>query len=226
MATATYQWGNMRRSSFQIERWSWSLRAWLGFALLLAIAFHWWLFYLFSNLELGKNMMPAGPQEIPRPERLAINPDLLKEQKALQNIPDILAPSDKPPEPQVKADIQDIVDMLPENKPIDLTPNVNKVTNFISPDSLPQAKQAASAPSLAAVADSLPGADLKTAASALKSSALMKPLSSKQLVLPSTADKQVENVDSKLLDRLNHQEDAGNGLNKRVRGFSLSLIHI
>ncbi|MEI6534244.1 MAG: OmpA family protein [Verrucomicrobiaceae bacterium] len=220
MATATYQWGNTRRSAFQVGRWSWSLRGWLCVALVMGAAFHWWLYFLFSNLELGKNATPLGPQETPRPERLAINPELMKDQKAVQNIPDILAPSDEPPQPHVKADIQDIVDMLPENKAFDLTPQVSKVTNFIVPDSTPKSQQAASSPSLAAVADSLPGPDLMTAASALKSTALNKPLSSKQLVLPAAPDKQIEGVDSKLIDRLNHQGNAGNNAAKRVQGFS------
>lgn len=220
MATTSIQWGNMRRSSFQVERWSWSLRGWLCVALVMGAAFHWWLYFLFCNLELGKDSSLKMLQETPRVDRVTINPELLKDQKALQNIPDILAPSDEPPQPHVKADIQDIVDMLPENKAFDLTPQVSKVTNFITPDSTPQAQQPAAAPSLAAVADSLPGIDLMTAASALKSSALSKPLSSKQLVLPGAPDKQNDGVDSKLIDRLNHQQEAGNNATKRVQGFS------
>ncbi len=224
MAVPSYQdfeWGNVRRSSFQIERWSWSLRWWFFVAIVLALAFHWWLYFLFNNLELGRQVMSQGPQENPRPERLAISPELLKDQKAIQHMPDILAPWDKPPEPQVKADLQDIVDMLPLNKPIDLTPQVSKITNFISPENLPQAQQPAQGPSLASVADNLPGPDLAAAASALKSSVLSKPVSSKQLLLPGNPlDKKIDSLDSKLLDHLNHQSDAGNAAAKRVQGFS------
>lgn len=216
-----YEWGNVRRSSFQIERWSWSLRWWFCVAIVLALAFHWWLYFLFNNLELGRQSISLGLQEKSRPERLAISPELLKDQKAIQHIPDILAPSDRPPEPQVKADIQDIVDMLPLDKPIDLTPQVSKITNFISPDNLPQAQQPAQGPSLASVADNLPGPDLAAAASALKSSILSKPVSSKQLLLPGNPlDNKIDNLDSKLLDHLNHQSDAGNAAAKRVQGFS------
>lgn len=221
MAAPTFEWGNVRRSTYQVERWSWSLRWWLAVALVLAAAFHWWLYFLFSNLELGRSLMPRRAPEKPKTERLAINPELLKDQKALQHIPDVIAPSDRPPEPQVKADLADIVDMLPEDKPIDLTPNVNKVTNFIAPDSPPQAQQQAQAPSLAAVADGLPGPDLAAAAGALKSSILSKPVSSKQLLLQGSAlDRKIEGVDNKLLDRLNHQSEAGNAAARRVRGFS------
>jgi len=224
MAVPPYQafeWGNVRRSSFQVERWSWRLRWWFCVALALAVVFHWWLYFLFSNLELGRQMMPVAPQEKPRPERLAINPELLKDQKAIQQIPDVLAPSVKPPEPQVKASLQDIVDMLPQDKAIDLTPQISKITNFIAPDNLPQARQPAQGPSLASVADSLPGPDLAAAASALKSSVLSKPVSSKQLLLPGTPlDRKTDNIDGKLLDQLNHQSDAGNAAAQRVRGFS------
>jgi outer membrane protein OmpA-like peptidoglycan-associated protein len=221
MAAPTFQWGNVRRSSFQVERWSWSLRAWLAFAVLLAAAFHWWLFFLFSNLELGRRFMPKGDAIKAAPERLAISPDLLKDKKAVQNIPDVLAPTDKPPEPQVKADLAEIVDMLPEDKSIDLTPQVSKVTNFIAPDAAPLANQPASSPALAAVADSLPGPDLAAAASALKSSTLNKAVSPGQLTLPANPlDKKIEGVDSKLLDKLTHQQNAGNAANKRVQGFS------
>jgi outer membrane protein OmpA-like peptidoglycan-associated protein len=224
MAAPSYQafeWGNVRRSSYKVERWSWSLRWWFCVATVLALAFHWWLYFLFCNLELGRRAMPLGPMEKARPERLAINPDLLKEEKAIQHIPDILAPSDKPPEPQVKANLQDIVDMLPEERPLDLTPQVNKITNFISPDAAPESSQPAQSPSLAAVADNMPGPDLAAAASALKSSVLNKPVSSKQLVLPgSPLDQKSDKIDSKLLDQLNHQSDAGNAAAMRVRGFS------
>lgn len=223
MAEPSYQafeWGNVRRSSFQVERWSWSLRWWFFLALLLAVALHWWLYFLFSNLEMGRRMMPQRPPERNR-ERLAISPDLLKDQKAVQKIPDIMTPSDIPDGRQLKADLQDVVTMLPPDTPMDLTPQVNKVTNFISPDHLPQSQTPAQAPMLAAVADNLPGPDLASAASALKSSTLAKPVSSKQLLLSGNPlDKKIDNVDSKLLDRLNHQSEAGNAAGKRVAGFS------
>ncbi|MEY4484815.1 MAG: hypothetical protein RL693_2267 [Verrucomicrobiota bacterium] len=218
MATQTYQWGNTRRSAFRVERWSWSLRLWLLVAFALAILFHWWLYYFFSNLELGKSMLPHTPTKI-RPERVTISPEILKDQKAIQNIPDIIAPSEKPP--QMKADIQDIVEMLPKDKALDLTPEVKKITNFIAPDQDPRALNPAQAPSLAAIANSLPGPDLASAANALKSSAMSKAVSAQQLVLPARPiDKEMDGVDGKLLDTLNKQSEAGNAAAQRVKGFS------
>ena len=69
-----------------MERWFWSLRGWMLFALILAVAFHWWLFYLFNNLDICCCMITQSPTDTPRPERIQIDPALLKEQKAVQNI--------------------------------------------------------------------------------------------------------------------------------------------
>lgn len=218
MSTQTYQWGNTRRSSFRVERWSWSLRFWLLMAFVLAILFHWWLYYFFNNIELGRGMLPHNNAKV-RPERITISPDMLKDQKAIKTIPEIIAPSEKPP--QMKADIQDIVDMLPNDKAIDLTPEVKKVTNFIAPDNDPKAVNPAQSPSLAAIANKLPGPDLASAANALKSSAMSKAVSAQQLVLPARAlDKELDGVDGKLLDTLNKQSEAGNAAAQRVKGFS------
>lgn len=218
MATQTYQWGNTRRSAFRVERWSWSLRFWLFMAFVLALLFHGWLYYFFSNIELGKGMLPHNNAKI-RPERVTINPEILKDQKAIQNIPDIIAPSEKPPE--MKADIQDIVEMLPPDKAIDLTPEVKKITNFIAPEEDPTAMNPAQSPSLAAIANSLPGPDLASAANALKSSAMSKAVSDKQLILPARPiDKELDGMDGKLLDTLNKQSEAGNAAAQRVKGFS------
>ncbi len=218
MSSQVYQWGNARRSSFRVERWSWSLRFWLLTAFVLAILFHWWLYYFFNNIELGKSMLPRNNAKI-RPERITISPEVMKDQKAIQTIPDIIVPSDNPP--SIKADIQDIVDMLPKDKDIDLTPEVKKITNFIAPDSDPKALNPAQAPSLAAIANSLPGPDLASAANALKSSAMSKAVSTAQLVLPARAlDKEMDGIDGKLLDTLNKQSEAGNAAAQRVKGFS------
>lgn len=218
MSAQTFEWNNNRRSSsFRVERWSWSLRLWAIFAFILALLFHWWLYLFFSNFELGKSMLPP-PKEKPKQERLAIDPKILKEQAAVQEIPDVLLPAEQP---QVKADFQDIVEMLPENRALDLTPEVNKVTNFLAPDSNPMAQNPAQSPSLAAVAESIPGPDLASAMTAIKSSALAKAVSEKQLVLPGAPlEKQIDGVDGKLLDSLNKQSEAGNAAAQRLSGYS------
>src|SRR4051812_24248129 len=169
MSVEAYHWNDSRRAAFKVERWSWTLRLWALFAFVLALLFHWWLYLFFNNFDFGKRMLPASRRE-PKQDRLMLDPKVLQEQQAVQQIPDLAVPTG----PQVKADFQDIVDMLPEDRAIDLTPEVNKVTNFLAPDSNPAAKDPAQSPSLAAIADSIPGPDLASAMNAINSSALSK----------------------------------------------------
>jgi outer membrane protein OmpA-like peptidoglycan-associated protein len=213
----TYPWQSNRRAAFRVERWSWSALGWLVVAFVLAVGFHWWLFYFFSNVDFGRNMLPtARVQE--RPERIAINPDVLKDQKPIQEIPDMIAPAST--DPKVKADFQDIVDMLPDDRAIDLTASVDKVTNFSVPDSDPKAMAPASAPSLAAIAESLPGPDLAESMSAIKSSALDAAVSPNQLVLPGKSlEEQISGLDGKLLKDMDRKSQAGDGKQK-LAGYS------
>lgn len=216
MAEITYPWQSNRRAAFRVERWSWSALGWLVVAFMLAVGFHWWLFYFFSNVDFGRNMLPKA-KVLERPERIAINPDVLKDQKPIQEIPDVIAPSN---EPMVKADFQDIVDMLPDDRAIDLTASVDKVTNFSVPDSDPKAATPASAPSLAAIADALPGPDLAESMSAIKSLALEAPVSPNQLVLPGKSlEEQISGLDGKLLKDMDRKSQAGDGRNK-LAGYS------
>jgi outer membrane protein OmpA-like peptidoglycan-associated protein len=217
MPAETYDWSNSRRSAFQVERWSWTLRLWALFAFVLALLFHWWLYLFFNNFEFGKRMLPP-PKKETKQDRLKLDPKVLQEQKAVQHMPKEILPEGPP---AVKADFQDILEMLPDDRAIDLTPEVNKVTNFLAPESNPAAKTPAQSPSLAAIADSIPGPDLANAMNAIKSSSLSKAVSDKQLVLPSQPlDKQIDGVDGKLLDSLNKQSQAGNASAHRMAGYS------
>ncbi len=217
MSAETFEWSNTRRSAFRVERWSWSLRLWALFAFILALLFHWWLYLFFNNLEIGRRMLPVVKKEA-KQDRLTLDPKVLQEQQAVQHIPDVIIPA---PTPAVKADFQDIVEMLPEDRALDLTPEVSKVTNFIAPDSNPLATNPAQSPSLAAIADSVPGPDLSSAMNAIKSSALSKAVSANQLVLPARPlEKQIDGVDGELLDSLNKQSQAGNAAGQRLAGYS------
>jgi len=220
MSGQTYQWANQKRSAFKLERWSWSHTWWLFVAVLLAIALHVWLYLLFNNLELGRKFLPQVQKEKARPERIAINPDMLKKQEAIKQIPDTIGDNNIPPEPKVKADFQDIVDMLPADKEMDLTPQVNKVTNFATPQNNPNASNPAQAPSLASIADTMPGPDLASSMSALKSSVLNKAVSPNQMTIPTSksTDKEIAGLDGKLLDKLS-QATAGNG-GQTLPGYS------
>lgn len=193
------------------------MRGWLLVAFVLAVLFHWWLYNFFENYQFASSVRPAEAKQ----ERFTISPEALQDREAIREIPDIIAPSEKPPEPQTKADFQDIAEMLPEDRALDLTPDVTKVTNFLAPDSLPNATTPAMSPSLAAVAETLEGPDVLSAASAIKSSALNKAVSVNQLTIPTKAlDKEMEGMDGQLLDRLNRQSMAGNAAAAKVQGFS------
>jgi hypothetical protein len=102
MSIQTYQWGNTRRSSFRVERWTWSMRGWLLVALILAVLLHWWMFQIYDTYSL--HQASARMMADPRPERIAVNPEVLQDRPAQPVIPDIIAPSDSPPEPDTKAD--------------------------------------------------------------------------------------------------------------------------
>ena len=218
MATSAYQWGNIRRASFQFERWSWSLRLWLMLAMILAVAFHWWLFYFFDNLEMGRNLMPQRQVERIRPDRVKISPELLKQQEAIRQIPDQITDGtlkDKP----MKTSLEEIVDFLPKDQAMDLTPQVDKIM-MNRPDAKSESALPAQSPSLAAIASSVPGPDIASAANSLKSSGLKRPLSANQLTLSSkTLDNQLSSIDDKILNKLNDQS-VGSGANKTLPGFS------
>jgi outer membrane protein OmpA-like peptidoglycan-associated protein len=217
MSAPAYQWNNTQRPSFRVERWSWSLRLWGLFAFVLALLFHGWLYLFFNNFEMGRRMLPPPKKEV-RQDRLTIDPSVMKEQQAVREIPEVALPTDRP---AIKADIQDILEMIPEDRAIDLTPEVNKVTNFLAPESNPRAEIPAQSPSLAAIADSIPGPDLTSAMNAIKSSALSEAVSPNQLVLPAKPlDKQIDGVDGKLLDSLNKKSQAGNAAAQRLAGYS------
>ena len=212
MASTANQWSNARRSSFKVERWSWDLTLWLGIALVMAVVFHIWLFYVFQNLELRADHTPAPKKT---PERLYINQ--MANEQVVHDIPDQIAPAEPP---QTKADLTDVAPMIPPNTPMDLTPEVNKVTNFLSPDRKSQSVTPAQGPSLAALADSLPSPDPTASSASSLKPILSKAVSANQLVIPGrTVEKELEGLDSKLLDRL-HQKDAGNRSNRTLAGYS------
>lgn len=195
------------------------MRGWLFVALVLAALLHWWMYHYFSNVSLiaAEN---AHQKNVPR-ERIAIDPRVLQEKPAVQEIPDIIAEPLQEKAPDIKANLEEIVDLLPDDKEIDLTPEVNQVTNFSKKDD-GLSKMAAQAPALAAIVESIPTDDAKVAeaANALKSSLLQKAVSSNQLTIPTKAlDQQLEGMNDALLDQLTKTAEAGNGMEKR-EGFS------
>jgi hypothetical protein len=117
------------QSSFR-SRDDWSLKWWVMFALILSVVFHMMLVVGFDFLGVSA-MQPVKMREVP--ERIRISEQVLKEQQAIQQIPETIAPGNVPDmkafEP--KLDNFDKLQELPKNQEIDLTPNVKEITNFI-----------------------------------------------------------------------------------------------
>lgn len=223
--TQSSQWSPTPRSSFR-SREDWSLKWWIMFAVILSFIFHGLLYLGFEKLSLTL----APPQTITladTPERVKIDPKLLQEQKAIQDIPELIAPGTQP---DIKAfepnlDNFDQAQMIPENQEIDLTPNVKEITNLIRADDFGDGKTAANrSPEMAALLapEAAPLPDLANEMAAVRREVLSKPVSEKQMLLdagalePGDAGK----VDMKLLDQVKAQGTGNDAAGTRVKGFS------
>ncbi len=117
------------QASFR-SRDDWSLKWWVMFALILSVVFHMLLVVGFDTLGMS-SLQPVPQKAVP--ERIRISEQLLKDQQAIQQIPETIAPGNAPDmkafEPQL--DDFDKMQELPMNQEIDLTPNVKEITNFI-----------------------------------------------------------------------------------------------
>ena len=129
------RWSSTPRAAFR-SRDDWSLKWWIMFALILSILLHGLLLMSFDkiSLVLGSNTPPVQEKEVS--ERIKIDPKLLQEQKAIQQIPELIAPGNKPDIKSFEANLDnfDKAQMIPENQEIDLTPNVKEITNFLRAD--------------------------------------------------------------------------------------------
>ncbi|TDU70994.1 OmpA family protein [Prosthecobacter fusiformis] len=219
-------WSSTPRSSFR-SREDWSLKWWTMFALILSFLLHGFLYVSFDKISrLMGHSVPQGKVAEKVPERMKIDPKLLQEQKAIQEIPEILAPGDQPDIKSFEPDLDnfDKAQMIPENQEIDLTPNVKEVTNFIranemGDDRTPGGKMPEMAALLAPQAIATP--DLAEEMSRMRRDVLSRPVSEKQMLLDSGGLDPADSgkVDMNLLDQVKAQGD-GDGAGKRVKGFS------
>lgn len=197
------------------------------FAIILSFIFHGILYLGFERLSL--TVAPPRDMTLSQaPERVKIDPKLLQDQKAIQEIPEIIAPGTQP---DIKAfepnlDTFDKAQMIPENQEIDLTPNVKEVTNFLraddpgdgkTPGGMKEDMAALLAPKAAAA---LP--DLAREMAAVRRDVLAKPVSEKQMLLDSGALDPSDDgqVDMKLLDQVKAQGTGEDAAGTRVKGFS------
>lgn len=225
--TRSYDWGNVARDSGFRSRQDWALKWWIMLAVILSFGFHAFLIWSFENLGWTTDTPTFEERTIP--ERLKINPELLKQQDAIREIPKDIAPVNKPDIEAFKPDLDafDKASMLPENQEIDLTPKVKEIQNLVRATS-PDEKKGTAKPGASALAEMLSAAppagpsqaDVASAMAAVKSSVLSKPVSSKQLMLDaSPLGKGDQKIGMELLDSIGDGNDR-NASNTKVKGFS------
>lgn len=225
--TRSYDWGNVARDSGFRSRQDWALKWWIMLAVILSFGFHALLIWSFENIEIATETPTFAERTIP--ERLKINPELLKQQDAIREIPKDIAPVDKPDIEAFKPDLDafDKASMLPENQEIDLTPKVKEIQNLVRATS-PEEMKGNARPGGSALSEMLSAAppagpsqaDVASAMAAVKSSVLSKPVSSKQLMLDaSPLGKGDAKIGMELLDSIGNGNDR-NASNTKVKGFS------
>jgi len=216
------EWSTNPRAAFR-ARDDWSLKWWVMFALILSVLFHLILVVGFNSLGIS-SVTPIKPR--PVPERIRISEQALKEQQAIKQIPETLAPGNIPDmkafEP--KLDDFDKLQELPKNQEIDLTPNVKEITNFIRAndpgDGAPGASKANDMAKLLAP-ESAAAPDLAAEMASVRREVLSKPVSEKQMLLDAGALDPGEGgkMDTGLLDAVKSQ-GTSNAAGARVKGFS------
>lgn len=208
------------------SRRDWSLRWWMMLAVIISIVFHGLLYVTFEYTPLGDSLRMKSADRT-MPDRLKINPDLLQNQKAIQQIPDTITPGNQPDikafEP--KLDDFDKSSMLPQNQEIDLTPNVKEITNFVraeeAGDSAPtKARMEAMAQALAP--QSIAPPDLAREMASVRKDVLTKPVSEKQMLLDAGAlEPKDRRMDMGLADQMNRQgQGTADAASSNVKGFS------
>lgn len=222
----TPTWSSTPRSSFR-SREDWSLKWWIMFALILSFLLHGLLYVSFDKISrfLGHS---TAPQTVVNkmPERIKIDPKLLQEQKAIQEIPELIAPNNQPDIKSFEPNLDnfDKAQMVPENQEIDLTPNVKEVTNFVR-ESMPGDGKTpgGSLPDMAALLApaAIATPDLATEMAGLRRDVLSKPVSEKQMLLDAGGLDPLDGgkVDMKLMDQVKAQ-GTGDGAGERVKGYS------
>jgi outer membrane protein OmpA-like peptidoglycan-associated protein len=230
MATApsSIHWQESPRDSGFRPRKDWALKWWIALAIILSFVFHAIMVVVMERVDLPKTQPQVQTRVIH--DRLKIDADLLKQQQAIRDIPQDLAAVEKPSleKFQPNADDYDKASMVPKDAEIDLTPNVKEIQNLVRSTNSSSTKGDAVSASTQALASMLAAptqigpsdADIASAMSAMKSSVLSRPLSSKQMVLDATP---VAKGDSKIgMELLNSigESKGRTASNVRVEGYS------
>ena len=226
MATAAHidDWNNEPARAAYRSRRDWSLRWWVMLAVIVSFVFHGILYVTFEVTGLGSALQPK-PIEHVLPERVKINPELLQNQQAIQQIPESIAPNRQPDIKAFEPNLDNFekANMIPKNQEFELTPNVKEITNFVRADepgdSAPaKAKMEALAQALAP--QSIAAPDLAQEMAAVRREVLSKPVSEKQMLLNAGSFEPKEGkIDMGLADQVKRQ-GTSDAVGNRVKGFS------
>lgn len=220
------EWKTAPAASFR-SREDWSLKWWIMFALILSVVFHGVLMVGFETI--GARITPPSEPTRTAPDRIQISPDLLRDTPPITEIPALLADGNKPDLDRFKPDLDDFdkASMLPENQEIDLTPNVEQITNLVRAIDPNQSEgnPAAPAPKLADFLgpQSVKGADLAQEMAAVRKDLLSAPVSEKQMLLDAStleSGKDGNALDINLLDEVKSLGAGDKDSGARVKGFS------
>lgn len=221
-------WSSTPRASFR-ARDDWSLKWWVMFAVILSFGFHGLLYMSFDKISMVFGSVAKPVQQEKVPERIKIDPRLLQEQKAIQEIPEMIAPGNQPDIKAFEADLDDFdkAQMIAENQEIDLTPNVKEVTNFLRQTDpgdgrTPGGSRMNDMAALLAPQAAMAAPDLASAMAAVRRDVLSKPVSEKQMLLDAGALEPKEgsgSIDADLLGEVKKQ-GVGDAAGTRVKGFS------
>lgn len=228
MATASQlpAWKTSPSSTFR-SREDWSLKWWIMFALILSVVFHGVLMVGFETLST--TITPPAEPTRTVPDRIQISPDLLRPQPPITEIPEIIADGQKPELDRFKPELDqfDKAQMLPENQEIDLTPNVQEITNVVRATA--PAEEGNARPMAAKMADLLgpksmkATSDLAQEMAAVRKDLLSAPVSEKQMLLDASTLESSDKgnaLDMKLLDEVKAMGQGGADSGERVKGFS------
>lgn len=224
--THTHEWNfQPKRAAYRARR-DWSLRWWVMLAIIISFVFHGLLYVGFNVAGIGSKLSAKTAQRL-MPERVKIDPALLQNQRAIQQIPEMIAPGNQP---EIKAfepklDEFDKANMLPENQEIDLTPNVKEITNFIradEPGDTAPAKAKAESLAQALAPQALDTPDLAQEMASVRKEVLSKPVSEKQMLIASGGlEPKQSKMDMDLVSQMNRQgQGTADAASTRVKGFS------
>jgi len=226
--SSTTNWNGTARSTFR-SREDWSLKWWVMFAVILSFGFHGLLIVSSDKIsEIFGSSTPRTVTEKKLPDRIKIDPKLLQEQKAIQEIPEMIAPGTQPDIKAFEANLDsfDQAQMIPENQEIDLTPNVKEVTNFLRQsdpgDGRTPKGGAMDMAALLAPQSAMAAPDLTSAMASVRRDVLSKPVSEKQMLLDAGALEPKDAsgaIDADLLGEVKKQ-GVGDAAGTRVKGFS------